>query len=262
MVSERPDFELYAMTHRMSGDLPESRRYLLDLYIKPGMKVLDIGCGDGQHLEYLVRYLSKDLLIGTEISQIRVDRVREKGFRCIKVEDGHLPFESGQFDAVVFFEVIEHLPEMEVPLMLSEMTRVLKPEGVVIGSTPNYPAKRFYSFTYRFSDRLRQIMRGIKCAEGSRTANDHYDSSNNFNEIPNLKTNCSRLDWIRSNIGRLLADDPTHQFFCNFDVIRRLGEQYFKSVELYTTFSGRAKKVSTFNPVKYASHKIAFVFKK
>lgn len=41
----RLDFERYAITHRMHGYIPASRRYVMDTYIKPGMKVLDLGCG-------------------------------------------------------------------------------------------------------------------------------------------------------------------------------------------------------------------------
>lgn len=257
------DFETYALTHRMYGYIPESRRFVLDQNIRKGMKVLDVGCGDGQHLEYLSQKLPKDDLFGTEISQIRVDRVKEKGFNCVKVNGDYLPFEDRFFDAIVFFEVIEHIPEGEVDTMLTEMVRVLKPEGVIVGSTPNYPAKLYYAFFMRLSDRFRMLLGLNKPRSQNQTEEVIFPSERQkTGYLHEQSVNTRKTSWILRQVKRLLADDPTHQFFCDFNIIYNLGKKYFRAVELYTTFSGKAKPINISNPKKYLSHKIVFVFKK
>lgn len=52
------------------------------------------------------------------------------------LNDG-LPFLSGEFQQVYFCDVIEHLPMGCVGTVLDEIHRVLRPEGILILSTPN-----------------------------------------------------------------------------------------------------------------------------
>jgi SAM-dependent methyltransferase len=48
-----------------------------------------------------------------------------------------LPFSAGQFTVVTFSEVLEHLPIERVTFVLSEMARVIRPNGALIVSSPN-----------------------------------------------------------------------------------------------------------------------------
>jgi SAM-dependent methyltransferase len=48
-----------------------------------------------------------------------------------------LPFRDGVFDAVVFAEVVEHLPPHTVPDVLRDIARVLAPGGRLVLTTPN-----------------------------------------------------------------------------------------------------------------------------
>ncbi len=52
------------------------------------------------------------------------------------LSDG-LPFREGVFDAVVFAEVVEHLPPHTVPDVLRDIARVLAPGGRLVLTTPN-----------------------------------------------------------------------------------------------------------------------------
>jgi ACR3 family arsenite transporter len=47
------------------------------------------------------------------------------------------PEEAGPFDVVMAIEVIEHVPEAEMPVFLSQLKQALKPGGTLILSTPN-----------------------------------------------------------------------------------------------------------------------------
>ncbi|MFA5363254.1 MAG: methyltransferase domain-containing protein [Candidatus Omnitrophota bacterium] len=95
-------------------------------------KVLDLGCGDGDCARRL-----KDL--GFEVVASDMDLKRFKYQNLIKFEASNLekplPFPDQSFDYVIFLEVIEHLYYPN--FVISEISRILKPSGILILSTPN-----------------------------------------------------------------------------------------------------------------------------
>lgn len=109
--------------------------------------LLDYGCGDGKYFAHLVRRgLVAENIHGLEVSSRRVDRCRQIGWANAKllVPNAPLPYEDGTFDLINCMEVIEHIPAAEGGRVIHELHRVLKPGGVLLISTPNYPIKRFY----------------------------------------------------------------------------------------------------------------------
>lgn len=117
------------------GETASWQRELFDRELPAGSRCLDLGCGDGGTSG--VHLVSNGYeYVGADISETAVATAKEKGLEAIRISDaGELPFEGNSFDAVVCFEVIEHLFDVEAAL--TEIKRVLKPGGVVILSTPN-----------------------------------------------------------------------------------------------------------------------------
>lgn len=122
------------------------------LPIKPGHRILDIGCGAGRHTCAASR-LEKVTVIGSDISlkdvQEARDRLRQEetlgcqggGFWSTLVADiTGLPFADGFFDMVICSEVLEHIPDQEGAVR--EITRVLKPGGDLVVSVPRYLPER------------------------------------------------------------------------------------------------------------------------
>jgi methionine biosynthesis protein MetW len=104
----------------------------------PGGRVLDVGCGNGKLL-YNLRH-KFDELCGIEFAATRVEIAAlaleglDGDVRQGNIEE-RLPWDDGYFDVIVLSDVIEHVvnlwPAME------EISRLLKPDGHVVLSTPN-----------------------------------------------------------------------------------------------------------------------------
>jgi len=108
---------------------------------KNGTYLLDIGCGEGFFLFNASRagYITK----GIELSQDAVEYARrEFGLDVEAKPFEELRFPKDHFDVITLWQVLEHVP---YPLViLKEVHRILKPEGMLVASTPNIegiPAK-------------------------------------------------------------------------------------------------------------------------
>ncbi|MHB8381382.1 MAG: class I SAM-dependent methyltransferase [Candidatus Binataceae bacterium] len=92
----------------------------------PGARALDISAGNGLSTALLAKRGWR--VVATE------RRTKRPGWVAVDLIDD-LPFRDAEFDLVVMLEVIEHLPD--IPHMISQIARVLKPGGVAIVTTPN-----------------------------------------------------------------------------------------------------------------------------
>jgi len=111
------------------------------LAIRPGDRVLDLGCGRGFFLN-IVRALVPGVdAIGVELDRplLNIARNRMADIQVASAGAYHLPFADGSFDKVLFTEVLEHIPD-DVAAM-REVARVLAPGGTLALTTPHlgYP---------------------------------------------------------------------------------------------------------------------------
>lgn len=111
-----------------------------------GEKYLDIGCGTG----LILRHLPAGS-VGIDLNERHLSRARKYAPKAhVQIGDAEqLPFEASSFDTIVCTEVLEHLVFPEKAL--SEINRVLKTGGWLIGSTPAHAMlwrMRFLSSTH------------------------------------------------------------------------------------------------------------------
>ena len=112
-------------------------RYLFAAGFAASRKVLDLGCGTGYGSAILARAAKS--VIAVDISREAIAFARENytqpRIHFLVADCSQLPVSSGSLDLVVCFEVVEHLTEQQ--LLLEEISRVLKQDGILVISTPN-----------------------------------------------------------------------------------------------------------------------------
>ncbi len=98
--------------------------------------VLDVGCKKGHFREVLREKYRHVRYVGLDISEMVLSTIVDPGdeFKQCDVMEG-IPYEDGSFDVAFCLELVEHV---ENPTFLvSELKRVVKPDGTIVVSTPN-----------------------------------------------------------------------------------------------------------------------------
>lgn len=118
----------------LGGD--RARRALLDqALIRPGHRVLDIGCGTGTLVVLLKRLCPDVEVIGLDPDPKALARARRKAERAsVSVQlnqgfSGALPYGDASVDRVFSSFMFHHLEPAEKAAMLREVRRVLRPGG-------------------------------------------------------------------------------------------------------------------------------------
>jgi SAM-dependent methyltransferase len=98
-----------------------------------GLVALDVGCGAGLSMVRLMGHREIGRIVGLEPDPgaLRLAR-RHRGFQVVQGSVLALPFDTGSFDLVTCFDVLQHLPEGGDRLAASEIGRVLRAGGVAV----------------------------------------------------------------------------------------------------------------------------------
>ncbi len=103
---------------------------------RPGGRLLDCGCGDGELTRELADRAGVAEAWGVETVDHRVRAAEARGIRIAPIDlNGRLPFEDGHFDIIHANQLLEHLHGTDD--FLREVHRLVKPGGYVLLSTNN-----------------------------------------------------------------------------------------------------------------------------
>jgi len=134
-------------------------RYLLAINYIKDKTVLDIACGIGYGTYYLSPYCKNITGVDNSDEAIKIAKKRYKRSNLffLKADATSTTLESSSFDVIVSYETIEHINDQKA--FLSEIMRLLKPDGLLLLSCPNiawskkYNIKNIFHFReYTFSE--------------------------------------------------------------------------------------------------------------
>jgi SAM-dependent methyltransferase len=187
------------------------------------MRHLDLGCGLSPKNPY--KY---DELYGCDLRDLKSELAKNGiVFRQANLVFDPIPFEDNSFDSVSAMDFLEHIPrQINEPngklrnafvLVMNEIYRVLKPDGVFFASTPIYPHPSAFidpthvnimsdkSYTYFIGSSAQAAMYGFN---GSfQKIRVYMDTPNNF-KYPDED---QFKKWIRRLHRKYLRGGLSHQ---------------------------------------------------
>lgn len=104
-----------------------------------GARLVDVGCGPGTFSQYIAQNCE---YLGLDVSPGQIDYARSTyqrpgvQFNVMRSDDWGLP--PGSVDMVTAIELIEHLTSDQCDALLLQARRMLRPNGELLVTTPNY----------------------------------------------------------------------------------------------------------------------------
>jgi ubiquinone/menaquinone biosynthesis C-methylase UbiE len=207
-------------------------------------KVLDVGCGTGNLLNYLAKRKKQSLFWGVDVEKEIIERAEKNKFsnrETFKVTDAKkLPFEDNFFDEVYCHEVLEHVGDLDETL--NEIKRILKSKGkfritvpikesemILIKYNKEYPAqvghRRFFS-----KEKIQRVLREkgfkIKFYETSNSI-EHIFWKNIFKRGGKIINQLGEVDKRPSKIMRVSSLALSRDIFYNKDQTKN---KYYKFI--------------------------------
>ena len=134
----KSDYNLIAKEWDLSRNQPSRVKLNLMSEVEADTLVLDIGCGNGLIFPYIRE--KGAFYSGLDISENLIGIARERyageieagKAKFVVSEATELPFKDNEFDFVISFAVLHHLPSEELrKKFFEEIFRVLRPQGKV-----------------------------------------------------------------------------------------------------------------------------------
>ena len=177
MTSPEPSADTYLSSHpTLKQDGGGSKSSWIAEVLAPVLpaardaRILEIGPGHGEALQYLVRSRGYVNLEAIDNSSEVIARCQQIAGVTATLADAeaYLRDHAGRYDLVLMYHVLEHFSRESVPVLLRLIKHALKPGGVVVIGVPNAAApiigadQQYFDFTHQtaFSPwSLEQVLR-------------------------------------------------------------------------------------------------------
>jgi SAM-dependent methyltransferase len=118
------------------------------LGLRPGQRLLDLGCGAGRHAYEALRRGARVVAYDLDAGEVKdtatvLEAMVSEGLAgdggagwAVNGDALHLPFPDGAFDCVIAAEILEHIPLDTAAI--AELVRVLKPGGAIAVTVPRW----------------------------------------------------------------------------------------------------------------------------
>lgn len=144
-MSQFPSFTGERFLPECSGEIwyEHWHRYALARQLSQHCTVLDVACGEGYGAAMVSE--TAHTVVGVDLSVDVIQHAKNNyrhhaNLQFVTASCECLPFPDASFDFAISFETIEHIEKQKE--FISELKRVLRPDGILILSSPN---KRLYS---------------------------------------------------------------------------------------------------------------------
>lgn len=118
------------------------------IYLKNSKIILDLGCGDGGLIESLLEVsknkYKKSLIYGVDTSNSSIKKINKKyskneffGKAILNSNDKQINKISNKVDFIFCCEVIEHLYDKNLSILLNSAKNLLSKKGLILFTTPN-----------------------------------------------------------------------------------------------------------------------------
>jgi demethylmenaquinone methyltransferase/2-methoxy-6-polyprenyl-1,4-benzoquinol methylase len=137
------------------GDTEYRRAAVEALHLKPGDRVLDLGCGTGLNFRYIAEAVGpRGLIVGTDLSHGMLSRVeRRPTLRLAQAAASQDIFRPQSFDAILSTYVISTILDEEI---LGPLHRALRPGGRLVIADDSLPPGWFIGPRFMFGRMLRK----------------------------------------------------------------------------------------------------------
>jgi len=159
-LSDEEYFRFEKQFHQSFDATDKQYKETLLSYTNPGDRIVEIGCGTGRLLRFLLDNQPKISVLGIDNSRAMVQQSVEEGVDaiCGDALEVMLHQEAGVADLIFAIHIVEHLPLNYLRNLLNDCYRVLRDGGRLIIETPNTQSLYVMSHYY-FADPTHQMPR-------------------------------------------------------------------------------------------------------
>ena len=124
-----------AVKYRLKRRTEEVIKIIKKYYSEAPENIIDLGTADGLMLSEIKDSFPSAKCVGIEYSRELVEVNSDTRIIILKGDMNSLQIEDNSFEVAIAAAVIEHLPDPK--MMLEEAKRVLKPNGIIIITSPD-----------------------------------------------------------------------------------------------------------------------------